>query len=205
MFPTLRLITKPRLFPALAALIMSQSLVVSCGSTEETTIPAEPESGEHALVFDSLQPFECGEIQRMHTFDGIFLSGQPTPDDFEQAKLLGIKTVVNQRRPEEVTEFDESEVVSNLGLAYFNPAFKGSSQLTDAVLDQTRALLRDAERPLLIHCASANRTGAVWLAYRVLDDGASVEDALTEAKSVGLRSTEYEQIVRDYIDRQSTR
>jgi len=73
--------------------------------------------------------------------------------------------------------------------------------VTDAKIDETRELLRTAERPMLMHCSSANRVGAMWMAYRVLDEELDVEAAAAEAKVVGLRSPVYEQKIRDYIAR----
>lgn len=75
--------------------------------------------------------------------------------------------------------------------------------MTDEVLDRARAELKAAPRPILMHCASANRVGAVWLPYRVLDGGLSWDDAVAEAKVVGLRSAELEAKARDYVERRS--
>ena len=71
------------------------------------------------------------------------------------------------------------------------------------VFDQAREQLKTAERPILLHCASANRVGAVWLPYRVLDGGLSWDHALAEAKTVGLKSPDYEAKAKDYIQRHS--
>jgi hypothetical protein len=43
--------------------------------------------------------------------------------------------------------------------------------------------------------------GAVWLAHRVLDGGLSYDDALKEAKTVGLKTPAFEEKVKDYIRR----
>lgn len=75
-------------------------------------------------------------------------------------------------------------------------------KLTDKVFDETRKLLNDkAKRPLILHCASANRVGAVWLAHRVLDGGLKYEEALSELKTVGLKLPAFEQKAKDYIER----
>lgn len=140
-------------------------------------------------------------MQRLHTLNNIFLASQPSPADFEQAKNGGIRTVINLRHEDETKDFNERDVIKRLGLNYYNPAFSGPAELTDHIFDRTRELLRDAERPILLHCSSANRVGAIWLAYRVLDNGLSVDQALTEARTVGLKSPAYEQIARDYIKR----
>jgi hypothetical protein len=50
-----------------------------------------------------------------------------------------------------------------------------------------------------VHCGSANRVGAVWLAKRVLQDGWTIEKATEEAKLIGLRSEPLEKFALSYI------
>lgn len=45
-----------------------------------------------------------------------------------------------------------------------------------------------AEKPLLVHCASGNRVGALYYAYLVAEKEMSRDDALEAAKANGLRS-----------------
>ena len=52
-----------------------------------------------------------------------------------------------------------------------------------------------------MHCASANRVGAVWLPYRVLDQNVPLEEALPQAQAIGLRSPEFIERAHDYIRR----
>jgi uncharacterized protein (TIGR01244 family) len=159
------------------------------------------DGGHTAITTEKLEPYQCGTVQRLHTYKGVFLASQPAPADFEQAKKGGVKTVVNLRPASEIKDFDEKKVVGDLGLAYHNPAFGSAAELTDAKFDEVRNLLRTAERPILLHCASANRVGAVWMAYRVLDEGATLEQATAEAKIVGLKSPDLEKAAKDYIAR----
>jgi uncharacterized protein (TIGR01244 family) len=150
---------------------------------------------------EKLEPYQCGKVQRLHTLGGVFLASQPEKEDFSHAKEGGIKTVLNLREKDEM-DWDEGELVKSLGLEYVNVPFRAPATLTDEVFDKTRKLLGDKEkRPLLVHCASANRVGAVWLAHRVLDDGKSYDEALKEAKTVGLKLPAYEEKVKDYIAR----
>lgn len=164
--------------------------------------PQATASAEHrAITTDTLEPYECGTITRLHTLGGVFLASQPKPEDFAQAKKGGVKTVINLRHADEIKDFDEKKVVESEGLKYINLPWDGPAELTDEVFDQARAHLKTAERPILLHCASANRVGAVWLPYRVLDGGLSWDDALAEAKTVGLKSPDYEAKAKDYIQR----
>ena len=138
----------------------------------------------------------------MHTFQGVFLASQPSASDFEQAKKGGVKTVINLRQPGEQEGFNEKKFIEGLALTYHNVPWNGPDELTDAKFDQVRTLLREAERPILLHCSSANRVGAMWLAYRVLDDGATIDKATQEAKTIGLRSPDLEARAMNYIKQQ---
>ncbi len=176
-----------------AGIVTLMILVAGCKSEPSHT----------AITTDKLEPYQCGNVARLHTYKGIFLASQPSADDFAQAKNGGVKTVINLRHASENKDFDEEAAVTKLGLGYHNPAWNGPDELTDAKIDSARELLRTAEDPILLHCSSANRVGAIWLAYRVLDDGATMDDALAEAKIVGLKSPAYERIIKNYIGRKS--
>lgn len=194
-------------YMAFVAFAGSSLLLSSCGDKEEATVapePTPPAPEEHkAIVTEKLEPYECGTITRLHTLGGVFLASQPKPEDFEQAKKGGVKTVITLRHADEVTDFNEKEVVEGLELKFVELPWNGPDELTDEVFDQARDLLKTAERPILLHCGSANRVGAVWLPHRVLDGGIALEEAVEEAKVVGLKSAEYETKARDYIARKT--
>jgi uncharacterized protein (TIGR01244 family) len=161
----------------------------------------EPEKAEHkAITTEKLEPYECGTITRLHTLGGVFLASQPKPEDLAQAKKGGVRTVINLRHPAEIKDFDEEKVVKAEGLAYISIPFEGPAELTDAVFDRVRETLKSAERPILLHCSSANRVGAVWIPYRVLDGGLSWDAAVAEAKTVGLKSPDYEKRAKEYVE-----
>lgn len=166
----------------------------------------EPHAEEHLppMAAETLEPYECGEVTRLHTFEGVFLASQPSEADFEQASKGGIRTVINLQHDAERLGMDEAGVIQGLGLNYVHVPWNGVEEMTDEVLDTLRTQLQEAERPILMHCKSANRVGAVWLAYRMLDGGLSVDAAKAEAKTVGLKSPAYESKVLDYVARRST-
>lgn len=173
-------------------------LPLACSDARETPPPV----AEHkAITTEKLEPYTCGSVQRLHTFAGIFLASQPEPADFEQAKRGGVKTVINLRHAKEQAGFDEAAHVAALGLGYVSLPWDGPDQLTDAVFDRARELLSSVEKPVLLHCSSANRVGAVWIPYRVLDGGLDLEAAVAEAKVVGLKSPDYERKAREYVAR----
>jgi uncharacterized protein (TIGR01244 family) len=129
----------------------------------------------------------------------VYLAGQPSPEDFRIAKKEGLKTVVNLRTKPELT-FDEAAHLKSLGIEYHHVPFRSPDTLTDKVFDSVRKVLNEKKKqPVMVHCASANRVGAVWLAHRVLDADVKYAAALKEAEAVGLRTPAFEDRAKAYI------
>jgi len=139
----------------------------------------------------------------------ITIGGEPlrfdrtAPDAaaLESAKAAGVTTVIDFRKASESTGFDEKAGAESLGLNYFNIPFQNEAELTDEVFDATRESLKGLKGAALMHCRSGNRAAAAWLPYRVLDDGVSWDQALAEAKAIGLKAPALEAKAKDYIER----
>jgi uncharacterized protein (TIGR01244 family) len=147
---------------------------------------------------------ELGQTRNVHVCGSLFLAGQPTQDDIELLKQKGIKRVITLREDGEI-QWDEAAALKAAGVEFVPLPFRDPAALTDELFDRARQMLRESETtPTMLHCGSANRVGAVWLAHRVLDQGVPLERAIEEAKTVGLRAPALEQRAVDYIRRQAT-
>ena len=116
-------------------------------------------------------------------------------------KADGFKSVVNLRQAtEQGANIEENQAKAKaLGLNYFHLPLSGASP-DPKVVDQFLAIVANkANQPVYVHCASANRVGAVWLVKRVLQDGWTVDRATTEAKAIGLTAAPLEKFALDYI------
>lgn len=184
---------------AAAPRLLSVCLLLVAACAREATEAAETKV-DFTRVTSALEAVDVPGIEKVHTVSGVFLAGQPDEAGFQAAKAGGVRTVINIRHDSEV-EVDEKALVEGLGMIYLHLPWNGAEELTDEVFDRTREMLKTAEKPILFHCKSANRVGATWLPYRVLDGGLALEAAVEEAKSVGLKSPEYEDKARDYIAR----
>jgi uncharacterized protein (TIGR01244 family) len=173
----------------------------SCSGVPDTPPPAPIAAVKAAPGADVLEPYQCGDVQRIHAFQGMFLASQPTPVDFEHAQENGIKTVVDLRHRAEHKDFDEAAHVTKLGITYVNLPWNGPDELTDAVLDQGRELLARGERPMMVHCSSGNRIGPLWIAWRVLDGKVSFEQAHGEAVQIGMKTPAYAEKAKAYVER----
>ena len=169
---------------------------------------AAPSSGQDTDTAPDARPVleacEIGAIPNLHRFGRIFLAGQPSLADFGAAQELeNVRTVINLRTESEMTDSGQEATLKRLKIEYHHLPFAAPETLTDEVFDATRKLVSDRKNlPLILHCKSANRVGAIWLVHRVLDGQQSYEQALAEAKQVGLRFAPYEQKAKAYIDRE---
>ena len=132
--------------------------------------------------------------------EGIAAAGQPREEHLRQLAESGYKAVVDLRAPEEPRGYDEAAAAREAGLEYVNLPVAGPPE--DETFDHFRQVMRDpSKRPVLVHCGSANRVGALLIPYLVLDEGQGPQEALNTAVSVGLRSRELADAALAYVNR----
>ena len=101
---------------------------------------------------------------------GVATSGQPDAGAWSALAKAGFKAVVDLREAAEPRGHDEVGEIARAGLRYF-PLPVSHESLGDRQFDVLRDFLRDPlNRPVLLHCQSANRVGALLLPYLALDD-----------------------------------
>ena len=84
------------------------------------------------------------------------------------------------------------------GLTYIHIPFRApSDETTEEFLS---AIADSANQPAYIHCASANRVGAMWFIKRVKQDGWDTDRAMAEAETIGLRSERLKEFARGYVE-----
>lgn len=117
---------------------------------------------------------------------GLLIAGQPTAAQIKAAGKAGYRTVFDLRSQIEDRGFDEEKVTGKAKMAYTNV------EVTPDTLTQSKVLfflmmLREAERPVLLHCSTGNRAGALYYSWLVLEKGVPEEQALVQAQAAGLR------------------
>jgi protein tyrosine phosphatase (PTP) superfamily phosphohydrolase (DUF442 family) len=149
-----------------------------------------------------LLPLVSGMLNAYCPLPGVVTGGQPSREHLQALADAGVKVVLDLRLPNEPRPFDEPAEVEAAGMEYVLVPVQGA--VPDASFDAVRALLADpAKRPVLFHCASANRVGALLLPYLMLNEGQSRDEAVGTAKAVGLRDPMLAQLALDYVRRQS--
>lgn len=105
----------------------------------------------------------------------LYRSGQPDKEGFRTIERAGIKSVLNLR---EYHTDDDEAAGTGLKLLHY-PVAAGS--VTEQDIVNILNLLRTAPKPVLVHCwHGSDRTGITVAAYRIVEQGVSVEDAEKE-------------------------
>jgi uncharacterized protein (TIGR01244 family) len=133
------------------------------------------------------------------TVPGLLSGGQPSAGDLEWAARNGYRTVINLRTPGETSDIaDEEGLVGDLGMSYVSLPIAGAEGITGENATALAELLDDeGAQPILLHCGSGNRIGAL-LALKAHElDGLPPDEALEFGKASGL--TRLEPLVREKL------
>lgn len=123
---------------------------------------------------------------------GVFTSGRLTDVDVASIERSGIREVIDLTLDSETPDFDEATAARSRGLVYRNLPISGANGLSLENVLAFDAMLRSAKRPVLVHCASSNRVGAIAALKAAWVDGATPEQAMALGKSWGLKGLEAE-------------
>ena len=132
--------------------------------------------------------------------ESVATAGQPSDAAFAKLAANGFRSVLSLRTAEE--GFDvakERQMVEDAGLRYLSVPVISSAPKPEQAAEFMKVVREKANHPMLIHCGSANRVGAFWMIYRVLDQGWTEEKALEEATRIGLASPVLKKFAQDYI------
>jgi uncharacterized protein (TIGR01244 family) len=120
---------------------------------------------------------------------GILTAAQPSPEQIRMLAEAGYRAVVNLRTDAEMT-FDQRALVESLGMEYHTIPVGGPDDVSEAGARQLHEILEAVDGPVLVHCASANRAGALIAVRAALLEEMSAEAALEKGRAGGLKSLE---------------
>lgn len=125
----------------------------------------------------------------VHPVDGISAAGQPDADAFKVFADRGYAAVIDLRAEHEPRGLDEQAVVEGLGMDYVLMPIVDAAAINFDNARRLDELLKQYDGPVLIHCGSSNRVGAL-LALRESLNGADDASALQAGRDGGLTGLE---------------
>jgi len=137
------------------------------------------------------------ESDELHPVDGLTAAGQPNERQFELVAEAGYEAVIDLRGADENRGLDEAAILARLGLDYVELPVSSPDSISMENAAKLDAILSNYDGPVLLHCGSGNRVGAL-LALRASLRGADDEAALAYGKSAGL--TGLEPLVRSRLE-----
>jgi uncharacterized protein (TIGR01244 family) len=140
------------------------------------------------------------EIEYYHRVsDRVALGGQPTPAQVVALAQAGFQAIINLREESEFDAQPDMDAARDAGLRYIRIPVSKPTPTDEQVKEFLRATDDAAIYPVFIHCATANRSAALWMVRRALRDGWSLEAAEKEAAQNGLTSEGLRKFARECI------
>ena len=121
-------------------------------------------------------------------FDGVLTGGQPTFDQIKQAAETGFKAVINLRTDNELPDpAQELTWVEGSGMKYFHIPISVPEGLTPQKTKVFAEALSNPENyPIIVHCKSGNRVGAMFALKAFHIDEKDIDEALLIGERAGL-------------------
>lgn len=129
---------------------------------------------------------------------GVYAAGQPTASEWAALGRAGLKSVINLRPSAEQPDGSEGDDVRAQGMAYACLPVADGADLGRRTVLKFDDLMREATRPVLVHCASANRVGALFALRAAWLEAVDSEAAVALGRAAGLGSLEAR--VRELLD-----
>ena len=146
---------------------------------------ADATDREPELKVDLAAVVNTGEVVPV---DGMTSAGQPDEAALAVFAKQGYTTVIDLRTEGEDRGIDEPTVVEHLGMDYVSLPI-GRDDITFENAQMLDILISEAGGPVLVHCGSGNRVGAL-LALSKSMEGADDEAALEYGRKGGMTRLE---------------
>ena len=154
----------------------------------------DPLVGVSSLKVDLDQVVEIGTVSAV---DGVTSAGQPDEAALEVFADVGYVAVIDLRGANEDRGIEEAALVEEMGMYYVPFPIESKSAISFENARKLDALIEEHDGPVLVHCGSANRVGAL-LALRASLNGADDDAAIAHGKEGGM--TGLEDVVRERLE-----
>lgn len=146
-------------------------------------------AGDSAEAITKLSQEQMANYSGTLPASGVVTGGQPSEATLRKFAASGYGVVIDMRAKVEDRGFDEQKLAASLGMSYVAFPVAGANDISFEKAAEFDKILAGIDGPVLVHCASGNRVGALF-ALRAKNLGASSEDALATGLAAGVTSLE---------------
>lgn len=123
-------------------------------------------------------------------YEGILTGGQPSREQYAQAKEAGYTTIVNLRGLNEPGVTQSQSMVEELGMNYVAIPVSSAADLSRDNAQRLADAIASSEGRVMVHCKSGNRVGALFALKARWLDGEDLESAIEVGRKTGLTGME---------------
>ncbi len=167
------------------------TFVALSGSARADGTPATANPAAEAMHATAVPAHLIG-VENFHEVNGhVFRGAQPTKQGWVSLSRLGVKTIIDLRRPEEHSIDREKREVEAAGMHYVNFPMNGFDTPNYDQIAKVLGSIGDQDT-VFIHCRQGrDRTGTVVAAYRMSHDRWDMPKAMDEASTCGMHWYEF--------------
>ncbi|CFX41687.1 conserved protein of unknown function [Candidatus Filomicrobium marinum] len=137
--------------------------------------------------------------------DFAVAKSEPHPEQLKEFAADGFRSIVNLQPKEEkqkIPEDVERRLAKEAGLTYRHIAVS-RNELDSQVVEKFRQEVETLPKPVVVHCASGKRAGALTMMHVGVTTNQSGEETLQHAKAIGFDcdTPQLANFIRDYVDR----
>ncbi len=177
----------------LYTIILGTVIISGCTGNNSATTQTEQET-------ELTQMKVINILNAKNPLPNVLTGGQPTPEQLEQAQAAGYKTIINLRAANEEGTWDEASKATELGMHYINIPIAGKSDISKENADALMsAIQKYSDHPIMVHCGSGNRIGALFAIDAKLNKKQTIEEAIETGINSGL--TSLRPAVEEYLEK----
>jgi len=178
---------------ALFACCLALAFAPACWTTKSDGSNAE---------YPQLKSAEMGTMLNVCVSGSIWFGGTPTIEDIDLAKRRGIESVIGLSDVDRGQRSELGDHTSGLGMSFYAVPIKSGLNTPAGTVDLVLGLLRQSkESPTLMYCENGAVSAMFFAIYRVVYEGVEVEEALIEARKVGMKPGASQEFVLTHIER----
>lgn len=130
---------------------------------------------------------------------------EPGQRQFAHIAEEGFRSVVSLQVADEDQKLKpdaERKLAREAGLAFYHQGISKDA-LSDEEVDRFRDQLESLPKPVLLHCTSGKRSGAMTMMHIASERNMSGDEVLSKAEEMGFEcdTPELEEFVKSYVDR----